>query len=499
VVVVYGGNRAQLYETRSGTEMRQWDVHNAGFAPGGQLWLEDDKSVRLVYIDKDLVTAPFDGVQPSFSADGTLMALFANDQISLYDHQKGSRTQMLEGNYAQIDGVLFSPDGQTLAGDVYTLRCPTCTEMDGLDRSLVLWRAADGSIITRIEHLSGWIGYSADGNTLTAVEKESLQVIRAADGSIVKRIDGFTNPVVGMALSPDGKTLAAVHATQEYTLRLWNLATGEVERALPSQQSPTLITVEVAYSPDGKFIAVGGDLWDMATGERLTGMEQAITQKTSCWPSSVAFSPDGKALATGCFEGQLDLWSFPHGDLLMSLGSYSSWVNGLAYAPDGKYLAAIYDVPDYLVQVWKQPKGTPSFTLIGGHFTRLSYSADGLIIATVAATPENDQYGWPAGIVQLWNVVDGKEIARLKVDDAVSIAFSPDNLIIATGSLDGTVRLWKVAGGEPPTDDVGGGLLMETRNHYQQVTWLAFTPDGRELISGSLDGTILSWGIPTAP
>ncbi len=490
VVVVYGENRVHLYETRAGTELNQWDYHNAGFAPGGQLWLEDDKSVRLMYIDRDLVTAPFDGTQPSFSADGILMALFAEGQISLYDHQVGRRALILEGNYAQIDGVLFSPNGQTLAGDVYNLQCPTCSEMEGQVRSLVLWRVADGAIITSIEHPSGWIGYSADGNSLTMAGMESMQIINAADGSILKQVDGFTNPVVGMALSPDGKTLAAVHATQEYTLRLWDLATARVEQALSSPQSPTSSNVEVAYSPDGKYVAVGGDLWNMATGERLTGMEQAITQKTSCWPSSVAFSPDGKTLATGCFEGQLDLWSFPDGTLLKSFGGYTSWVTGLAYSPGGEHLAAIYDVPDYLVQVWQLPQGTPSFKLTGGHFTRVSYSADRLILAAVAATPENDQYGSPAGFVQLWSASDGKEIAQLKLEDAVSIAFSPDSRILATGSLDGTVRLWQVAGGE---------LLMEARGHYQQVQGMVFTPDGMSLISGSLDGTILRWGVPPTP
>lgn len=490
VVVVYGEHRVHLYETHSGSEVNQWDVHNAGFAPGGQLWLEDDQSVRLVYTDRDLVTAPFDGVQPSFSADGALMALFANGQISLYDHQKGRRTQMLAGNYAQIDGVLFSPDGQTLAGDVYALHCPTCTEIDGLDRSLVLWRVADGLIIAKIEHPSGWIAYSADGNSLTALEKESMQIINPDDGSIVKHIDGFTNPVDGMAISSDGKTLAAVHAAEEYTLRLWDLETGVIEQALSSQRSISLNNVEVAYSPDGKFIAVGGDVWNLATDERLTGMEQAMAQKTSCWPSSVAFSPDGKALASGCFEGQLDVWSFPDGSLLKSIGGYRSWVNGLAYSPDGAHLAAIYGDPDYLVQVWQLPEATLSIKLSGGHFTRVSYSADGLIMATVAAKAENEQYGWPAGMVQLWNASDGKEIAQLKLDDAVSIAFSPDGQIIATGSLDGTVRLWEVAGGD---------LLMEAQRHYQQVQRLAFTPDGRGLISGSLDGTILHWGIPATP
>ncbi len=499
VVVVYGENQVHLYETRSGTEVNQWEAHNAGFAPGGQLWLEDEKTVRLVYIDRDLVTAPFEGVKPSFSADGTLMSLFANGQISLYDHQNGRRTQMLAGNFTQMDGVLFSPDGQTLAGDVYSLHCPTCTEIDGLDRSLVLWRAADGSIIAKNEHPSGWIAYSADGSSLTAVEMESMQIINTGDGSIIKQIDGFTNPVAGMALSPDGKTLAAVHSAEKYTLRLWDLGTGSVRQALSSQNSITSNNVEVAYSPDGKFIAVGEDLWDLVTGERLIGVEQAIGQKTSCWPSSVAFSPDGKDLATGCFEGQLDLWSFPDGALLQSIGDYTSWVNGLAYSTDGANLAAIYSDPDYLVQVWQLPQGTPFFKLTGGHFTRVSYSADGRTIATVAAKAENEQYGWPAGMVQLWNSSDGRELAQLKVDDAVSIAFSPDGRIIATGSLDGTVRLWQVAGEEPPPGAVGGRLLMEAHNHYQQVQRLAFTPDGRELISGSLDGTILRWGIAIAP
>jgi len=487
VVVVYGENRVHLYETRGGTEVNKWNVRNAGFTPGGQLWLADDTSVRLVYIDRDLVTVPFNGVQPSFSSDGTMMALFANGQISLYDHQKGRRTQMLEGSYLSIDGVLFSPDGQTLAGDVYTLLCPTCTEMDGSDRSLVLWRAVDGSVIARIEHPAGWIAYSVDGSSLTAPEMESMEVINTADGSVVKRIDGFTNPVEGMALSPDGKTLFAVHAAGEYTLRLWDLETGRVERVLQGREGFTLSNVEISYSPDEKFIAVGGDLWDLASGDQLTDLEQAISAVTSCWSSGVAFSPLGDTLATGCFEGQLDLWHLPDGALLKRISGYNSWVNELAYSPDGEHLAAIYDVPDYLVQVLKLPEGKASFTLTGGHFTRVAYSADGRTLATVMANPEYDQYGWQAGFVQLWSSTDGKELARLEVEDAVSIAFSPDSHILATGSFDGTLRLWEIP---------GGGKLMEAKGHYGQIQRLVFTPDGTSLVSGSQDGTILRWGIP---
>jgi WD40 repeat protein len=170
-----------------------------------------------------------------------------------------------------------------------------------------------------------------------------------------------------------------------------------------------------------------------------------------------------------------------------SFGGYSSWVNELAYSSDGERLAAIYNVPDYLVQIWQLPEGAASFKLTGGHFTRVVYSADGRILATVRANPEYDQYGWPAGFVQLWSATDGKELAQLEMDDAVSIAFSPNSQILATGSINGTLRLW---------ERVGGRMLMEVNGHYRQIERLIFTPDGVNLVSGSQDGTIMVWGVP---
>ena len=85
------------------------------------------------------------------------------------------------------------------------------------------------------------------------------------------------------------------------------------------------------------------------------------------------------------------------------------------------------------------------------------------------ANPEYDQYGWPADYVQLWCASDGKALLQLEVEDAVSIAFSPEGRVIATGSFDGTLRLW---------DTITGKLLMEASEHFQQIQQLVFTPDG---------------------
>jgi WD40 repeat protein len=105
----------------------------------------------------------------------------------------------------------------------------------------------------------------------------------------------------------------------------------------------------------------------------------------------------------------------------------------------------------------------------------------------VAANPDYEQYGWPAGYVELWDVSSGEKRIRLEVQDAVSLAFSHDGRILATGSLDGTLRLWEASGGR---------LLQETRQHYDSIQDLAFTPDETRLISGSKDGMILAWGVP---
>jgi WD40 repeat protein len=489
-VITYGENQVQLYELSGGSKVERWSARDFGFAPDGQLWLDDGETVRLVYIERKLVTAPFRGVRPAFSADGGLMTLYESGQVWLYDPLKGRRVRQLEGSYTDFNQAIFSPDGQIVAGEVYSLHCPTCKGQDSQDRSLVLWRTADGTILAQIKHPAGWAAFSTNGGWLALTQRDSLQFYETAAGSLKKTIAGFYGRVAGMALSPDGRTLAAVDTNDPYTLRLWDLESGRVIQDLPGRIVVDAgANVAIAFSPDGKLLAVRGDLWDLATGQRLVELEKAVADRTSCWSSAAAFSPDGRVLATGCFEGQLDLWSARQFQWLQRIGDYSGWVDYLAFSPDGNALAAVYGVPDYRVQVWNLPEGQPAFHLSGEHFTRAVYSPDGKMLATVAANQDYEQYGWPAGFVELWDVPNGDKRTRLDVHDAVSLAFSSDGHILATGSLEGTLRLWETSSGR---------LLLETRQHYDSIQELAFTSDGTHLLTGSQDGTILNWGIPAS-
>jgi len=139
--------------------------------------------------------------------------------------------------------------------------------------------------------------------------------------------------------------------------------------------------------------------------------------------------------------------------------------------------------------VWQLPEAQPFFSLSTRHFTRVAYAQDGHLLVTVAANPDYEQYGQPAGYVQLWNAVNGEALLQLDIDDAVSAALSPDSQILATGSLDGTLRLWDATSGE---------LLWQARQQLASIQRIAFTPDGDSLFSASQDGTLYQWGLSSA-
>jgi WD40 repeat protein len=171
-------------------------------------------------------------------------------------------------------------------------------------------------------------------------------------GQEVRRIAAIDKP--NLCVSPDGSTLAAYW----YGATFWDLGGGAKLFESPHQWSVD----EVAFSPDGKFAAV-------CQSSTITICEIAIRKPNRNWKLSesefsegsshiglaLAFSPDGRLLAVGTPRGSVQLWDKNTGKCVASVRGHSSSVRALAFRPDGRVLASgssdrtivLWDVADF--------------------------------------------------------------------------------------------------------------------------------------------------------
>jgi RNA polymerase sigma factor (sigma-70 family) len=204
---------------------------------------------------------------------------------------------------------------------------------------------------------------------------------------------------------------------------------------------------------------------------------------------SIALSPDGKILATGInhFDpdraGEVALWDTNTGKLVSLLQGHKELVHALAFAPDGRTLASASH--DNTVKVWDRATGKElrSYDVTDSHWatTLVAFSPDGRTLAV----------GWAKGPgqegVKLLDVASGNETARFP---GFSAAFSPNGKFLATGTLNGELKLWDVATGRD---------LASREAHHGPVTSLAFSPDGKTLATVSnADDTVRLWDAGTA-
>lgn len=193
---------------------------------------------------------------------------------------------------------------------------------------------------------------------------------------------------------------------------------------------------------------------------------------------SVAFSPDGKFLAMGDNNGEIRLCQVADGRHLLTLKGHTAWVWLVTFSPDGQMLASSSE--DQTVKLWDVSTGECLNTLQGhiGGIRSIDFSADSCILASGS----DDQ------TVKIWDVTTGKCLKTLQVFDSrvLSVAMSPNSDILASGSEDKTVRLW----------DITTGQCLETLQGHTGSVWsVAFSFDGQLLASGSQDRTIKLWDI----
>jgi WD40 repeat protein len=202
----------------------------------------------------------------------------------------------------------------------------------------------------------------------------------------------------------------------------------------------------------------------------------------------VQYSPDGKRLATAAADKTAALWDASTGKRLFTLRGHADFVGGLAFSPDGTRLATASG--DRTVRVWDAATGQNTHTLRGHNVwvIAVAFSPDGTQVASgdlVALDQAETRF---TGEVKLWDARTGKRNTALRGhgNGVVSLAYSPDGKRLASGGVDGTIIVWELASGKP---------ALAFWGHREDVMGLAFSPAGRRLASASRDGAVRVWDL----
>lgn len=434
---------------------------------------------------KQLATGYHDGTVKVWSIEGKTGKL---EDASL----------VIKGGAGIAFGVAWSPDGNWLAS------------AGGNEKSgkVEIWdvRGKSGRLTKPSLTLTGFEGevlsvaWSKDGWLATASSdcKVKVWVVEGKTGELTEALldsGRQDHPVFSVAWNKNGNLLAS-GGTETTTVWYVHVNAKTWEKG-PSRTIHSSTVESVAWSPDGRSLAIGGQgdetgssgatvtVWHVESGKDLLTLNGGINGSVR----SVAWSNDGQHLATGGGEvqslrqrpGVARVWDVADGQELLTLNSRESRVKAVAWSPDSKWLATghedIRDVTDMgSARVWNAVTGQQVKSLSDGSWSvdSVAWNRDGKRLAT----------GGRNAIV--WDAESGREMLRVNghTSSVASVAWSPDGKLLATGGADFSAKVWDVHG--------KSGEVKEALWTLSQKPWFGDSVRGKVSVAWSRDGKRLA-------
>ncbi len=482
-----------------------------------RLWDAASGEVRLTLPESILVT------DPRFSPDGNILAAVTTDgNITLWNSQSGSTTQILTGHQSGVNAIAFSPDNKTLA-------------TGGQDAQIKLWNVATGTeqpspgeVGTAVTDLA----FSPDGKTLAASGQDvRIMLWDSQSGSTTQILSGHSNGVNTLAFSPDSKIL--VSGGEDAQIKLWDRVTGREQASLPGESG--VAVTDLIFSRDGQSLASVGESGQVVLWDISSKLPQILTGHKD-WVDKVVFGSNQKTLVSVGKTGQVIVWdlmtgleqstfqipqlgvaaSGPQrttpsnsatntstiaatpGPVLPNRNSQTvngiavspktqkksnhAWkgVTALAISPDGSLYGGA--TKDGKVRLWTS-NGKEFFAVSEHHgaaVTGVVFIANGKRLVSVARDTE----------IQIMDVANGKNIQTLTAHEHPirTVAASPDGKFLASAGEETRIMLW---------DAQANKLIRILSGHTDFINAVSFSADGKHLASAGADGRILLWDIET--
>jgi WD40 repeat protein len=483
-----GHDVVRLWDPAAGEEVRKWedykgDVTRLSFsADGARLAFQMDRRGRAVETAAGKLLADFECFDILLAPDGGSAALTAAaDRIELRSVPEGKKVREIQD--AASFPAAFSPDGKTLIA---------ARPGGGATR---LFDAATGA---KMADLAGTAAaLSADGKVLALRGgQHTIVLCDATTGEELHPRFGHGQAVVRAAFAPDGQTVLT--AGRDDRLALWDAATGRLVRGWRADVrriDPVSLGVAVPYprfSANGAAVGLVGKptrRWGAASGKPRDECPGWATEKAG----PLAASPDGRLVVLWTSADGVRLWDVEKAAEARPLAGPKPagvW-HAAAFSSDGDLVAALAvetrdagptQVNEFTAAVWRVDDGRRVQTCKGQCRDRdlselLTLCLDGrsLVIGMTKA-------------VRLFDLPDGREREPFveREEKQTALALSPDGQLFAGADDAGAVWLGEAATGKE---------VRRWEGHRGPVTSLAFSPDGKALLSTSEDATALLWDV----